>query len=534
MTRVAVNMAVCMANGGGGTVVFGVRDKVTSREHAIAGVPLDLDVNQLKRAIYDGTDPKITPVFETLAVPEGTRRLILMHVCQGMPPYTNTRGRGTVRIGKDCNRLTGTLRSRILEETGELDYTANAIDAPLSKVVSPVAMEALRQAAIRERAPNELMRLRDEDLLQTIGVTRDGRATRAAVLLAGSPDSIAKYAPNFGWTHVRMASSTGYSDRADGRDSIALTVARILDRIMADNSIETVHHGPYHFEYRTYPEEALREALLNALCHGDFRVASPRLVKQYSDRIEITNPGGFINGITPENILHHVLATRNPCLVEALTRLRLINRTNLGMERIYSALLIEGKPPPSIEEVGNSVRLTFRASKMAPLFRGFVADESNRGVYLAADHLLILHHLIRNAQINAREAASLCQRTETDAQRILAEMEGQFGYVEVGGSGSQQLWTLRDDVRTRVTLIPHEEVSWATLKARVVQVIRQNAARGGEALSNADVRQITGFDPHRTRRLIRQLQDESLVEIVGHGRAARYLYTGPVDPEADT
>lgn len=76
-----------------------------------------------------------------------------------------------------------------------------------------------------------------------------------------------------------------------------------------------------------------------------------RLVKQYTDRIEISNPGGLVGDLTPENILHHPPAARNRCLVDALGRLRLINRMNLGMERIYSSLLMEGKPPPDIEDV---------------------------------------------------------------------------------------------------------------------------------------------------------------------------------------
>ena len=70
-----VEMAVCMANGGGGTVVFGVNDKVIGRAHSIIGVPPEVDVNHLKKAVYDATDPKLTPVFQELSVPEGTGRL---------------------------------------------------------------------------------------------------------------------------------------------------------------------------------------------------------------------------------------------------------------------------------------------------------------------------------------------------------------------------------------------------------------------------------------------------------------------------
>ena len=485
--RTVVDMAVCMANGGGGTVVFGVADEAVGRERAIVGVPPEVDTRRLRLAVYDSTDPKLTPVFEDLRVPEGTGRLILMHVHSGIPPYTDTGGRGTIRVGSNCKPLTGTLRRKLIEESGQNDYTATTIDVPLARIISPVSMESLRMAARRERAPEDLLGLDDSDLLNAIGVVRDGRPTHAAVLLAGSPSSIRLHVPLFLWTHVRMSSSTDYSDRADGTDAISVAVSRMLDRIMADNPIETVVDGPYHFEYRTHPEAALREALLNAVCHGDFRVAGPRLVKQYADRIEITSPGGLIGGITPDNILHHAPVTRNPCLVEALTRLRLVNRTNLGMERIFSALLMEGKSPPSIEDIGDSVRLIFRASSVSPSFRKFVADEAARGVALGADHLLVLRHLLREFEIDISSAARLCHRREAEAHRILVVMEEDFGHLERAGSESTPSWTLKDTVVGRLTgdsqsrrAQGHDRKS---AKTRVLQAMRRRAARGARRWS---------------------------------------------------
>src|SRR5690606_13114807 len=81
---VAVEMAICMANGGGGTVVFGVNDKRIGRSEAILGVPPEVDVNRLRRAIYDQTDPKLTPVIEPVLVPEGSGRLLVMQIHGGL------------------------------------------------------------------------------------------------------------------------------------------------------------------------------------------------------------------------------------------------------------------------------------------------------------------------------------------------------------------------------------------------------------------------------------------------------------------
>jgi ATP-dependent DNA helicase RecG len=129
--ELVTEIAVCMANGGGGTVVFGVKDKTIGRARAIPGIPLEVDINRLRKGVYDSTDPKITPVFEELPVAEGSGRLLVMQIHPGFPPYTDTSGRGKVRIGKDCQPLTGTLRRRIMVETGETDLTTENSEKPI-------------------------------------------------------------------------------------------------------------------------------------------------------------------------------------------------------------------------------------------------------------------------------------------------------------------------------------------------------------------------------------------------------------------
>ena len=531
--RTVIDWAICMANGGGGTVVFGVADKVKGRSHAIVGVPPEVDINRLKLAVYDATDPKITPVFEELRMPEGTGRLLVMQVHPGMPPYTDTAGRGTIRVGKNCKPLTGTLRRKIAVETGENDLTALPVEAPISTLLSPSAMEKLREIAAHEHAPAELLRLGDEELLDAIGVLRHGRLTRAGVLLGGSSAAIHEHIPAYVWTHLRMAGDTEYTDRADGRDAIPIALLRVLDRILADNPIQTVRQGLFHFEYRTYPEIALREALLNALCHADYGVASPILVKQHSDRIEITNPGGLIGGITPENILHHTPATRNPCLVDALVRLRVINRSNLGVQRMYTALLIEGKEPPRIEDLGEALRLTFRASKLSPSFRAFVAEEGRKGVVLSVDVLLIFQHLLCHPEIDTATAARLCQRSPGVARDVLSRMERDLGYLDRGGSGRGTYWTLRIQEHARLAapgdVDRDRRIDWEAAKTRVHSALKQRARRGEPGLANAELRRLTLLSRAQVKRLMAELANEGTAVVKGRGRAARWLYAGGRD-----
>jgi len=525
-----VEMAICMANGGGGTVVFGVNDREVGRSKAILGVPHDVDVNRLKKAVYDSTDPKLTPVFQELVVPEGTGRLIIMQIYPGLPPYTDTKGRGKIRVGKDCQPLTGTLRRRVMVETGETDFTASPVQGRFETLISAAAMERLREAARRENAPDDLLRRPDRDLLTTLGLIRNGRLLRAGVLLVGTVGVIREHFPGYGWTHLRMASDTEYSDRADGYDAIPIALDRVLDRIMADNPITTVRQGLFHFEIRTYPEIALREALLNAFVHADYRIAGPLLVKQFRERLEISNPGGLPGGITPDNILRHEPVARNPTLVDALTRLRLVNRSNLGVRRMYQALLMEGKEPPVILDEGEAVRVIFRASELSVSFRLFVAEEADHGRILTVEHLLILQYLLRHPEIDTATAARITQQSESSARETLSSMETELGYLERGGTGRGTYWILRYDLHQRLSGPGHPErdrrIEWEAAKIRVLSVLKQRAERGEPGLQNAEVRRITHLDRQQVNRLIHELEKEGQVRMEGHGRGARYRYIG--------
>jgi ATP-dependent DNA helicase RecG len=523
-----VEMSVCMANGGGGTVVFGVNDKAVGRSKSILGVPLVVDVNRLKKAVYDATDPKLTPVFQDISVPEGTGRLIVMQIYPGLPPYTDTSGKGKIRIGKDCQPLTGKLRRKIMVETGETDFTGSQVTGAPESLISPAAMERLRESARREKAPDDLLQKTDRDLLGTIGLIRNGRLLRAGILLAGKIEAIREHFPGYAWTHLRMGTDVDYSDRADGNDAVSIALERILDRIMADNPIATVPQGLFHFEIRTYPEIALREALLNALVHADYRIPGPILLKQFKGRLEISNPGGLPGGITPQNILRHEPVPRNPALVDALTRLRLVNRSNLGVRRMYHALLMEGKEPPTILDEGNAVRVIFRASQLSVPFRMFVAQESDRGRLLSLDQLLIIQHLLRHPEIDTATAARITQQGEPDAREVLTHMESNLAYLDRGGTGRGTYWILRHDLHRRLSASGHPErdrrIDWEAAKTRVLSVLKRRAEKGMPGIQNAEVRRITHLDRQQVNRLIHELEGEANVQIKGHGRGARYFF----------
>lgn len=511
--KTVVQMAVCMANGGGGTVVLGVADHVQGRANAIQGVPLEIDANLLKKAVYDQTDPKITPVFEYLAVSEGTGRLLLMHIYPGMPPYTDTAGRGTVRIGKDCQPLTGTLRRKIAVETGETDFTAEIVNASLKEVLSPTAMETLRTLAREENAPEDLLRMEDRQLLQALGVLPGGgQLAKAAILLAGSEEAIRRYAPGHYWLFLHMTSDTDYDLREDRVSAIPQAIGRIEELLHAFNPLTTLARGFYHFEYSQYPKIAVREALMNAFCHADYRLPGPVMIKLFQDRMEISNNGGFIAGITPENILHHQPAARNPLLVEALTRLRLVNRSNLGVGRMFSAFLIEGKRPPIIREIGDSVTVTLPKSPLDAIFRSLMA--SIIGPPLSVDELLVLRSTWTQPMTNIHELTIHCQTSKNRVEEVLHALV-QRDLVEPVSEETQSHWRLAANIRKEHPLPPA-----GAPEKLLMNLLGLHPTKG---MAMADIIEETGISRSSAKRLLEALREQGKVTLEGKGRAARWL-----------
>jgi len=112
---------------------------------------------------------------------------------------------------------------------------------------------------------------------------------------------------------------------------------------------------------------------------------------------------------------------RNPLLVHALVRLRLVNRMNLGVRRMLQSMLMEGKAPPTLAEQGDSVLVRFRQQFISAPFRLFVADEGKAGRIPSVEQLLVLHDLLTHPELDMPAAARLCQRTEPEARELLNE-----------------------------------------------------------------------------------------------------------------
>lgn len=139
-------------------------------------------------------------------------------------------------------------------------------------------------------------------------------------------------------------------------------LARQLDAILKGHLHTQVVEGDGFAEHLRpdYPFAALREACMNAVMHRNYETSyAPTRVAWFSDRIEITNPGGPFGQVRADNF-DRVSDFRNPSLAAAMKSLGYVNRFGRGIGRIRKSLEENGNPPPEFEVDNESWMVTLR------------------------------------------------------------------------------------------------------------------------------------------------------------------------------
>lgn len=192
------------------------------------------------------------------------------------------------------------------------------------------------------------------------------------------------------------------------------------------NKTFILNTGLFDLTLNRIPLEVLREALLNALAHRDYAQPSSVFLRVYSDRIEIANPGGFIHGITPDNVLTHLPAWRNRNIAEVFQKIGLVLRSGIGVDRMYRYLLANGKEPPSYRSSNSEVVVTFQDRIDKELAKYLQVEEHNKragkGEGIPLDEMIIIAYLRNRARISRTEASTIIQKGTDDAYTVLERM----------------------------------------------------------------------------------------------------------------
>lgn len=492
--KLACEYACCFANGAGGVVVFGVADKVRGRRQAIHGAK-GYDLNAFRYGIFNGTRPGIEALVEEIAVPEGTGKILVMRVPEGAhKPYGTTAGLYKQRVGKNCMALDPVVFQRAQISSAAVDWSgAPAIGLGLQDL-DPLQIERARQI-LRSKAPSSgLLELSEIEFLQGLEAVRDGRVTHAGMLLFARREVLARYCPQAQFHYVFHDSETTVARNDIDRLPLLEVVERMEHVFVGPlNPEREIELGLFKLRIPQFPIEGVREAVLNALTHRDYQNPGEILLRHSVKELVVTSPGGFVDGITPDNILRHEAVPRNRTLANALVKLRLVESSGIGRKRIFRSALVYGKRRPEYSTDGFSVTLRIFNQGAHEALAALIARLDAQGADVGLDELLVLDALRSQDFIDVSEAAQVLQTSRDDARRVLDGMSlPALGLIERRGHTASATFHLAKGIAKELKGKAAYTKTRGLNPVRYAEMVREYL-RDHQTIRNRELRELLGL-----------------------------------------
>ena len=315
---------VCaFANSSGGKVILGISDK-----GIIKGINTDNSVRsriqdslrQLQPSLNVGIDIKDNLII--IDVPDGHDK-----------PYACSRG-FFIRNGANSQKLTRNEIIEYFQKEGRIRFDELKNDkAVFENDFDERAFKDFLNLAGITHSIDRMSLLRNLDC-----ITDDGKFTNAGVLFfARDIDFLLNHAIVV-CVLYKGTEKVNILDKKDFKGNIVENINNAILFVKRHTNVQYKIEKLQREEIPDIPDIALREAIINAVCHRDYFDKSANvLIEVFDDRVEISNPGGLPSGLKPSDFGRKSVA-RNPLIASLLSRINYIEKVGTGINRIKQAV----------------------------------------------------------------------------------------------------------------------------------------------------------------------------------------------------
>ena len=418
---------VAFANGDGGTVLLGV----DASDQLTGDLQLE-DAESLLRAALSQCRPLVRTDWQQFEDRGGLA--VAISVPRSTELHSLADGRVLVRTHTGNEALDGAKISHLAATKASGDYEMEAVaGATLADLDEEVIQDYLHRRATR--LGRDLGQT-EEELLRAVGALNpQGQPTVAGILLFGKDPQF--FIPQSGLIYVRFAGIEprgpgglpGYNRREEFNGALARVIEACWAILLQEMRGEAVVRGLKREDRHIYPLFAVREALVNAVCHRDYRLTGRRVeVRQFDDRLEISSPGGLPGYITLDNIVEEHFS-RNPRLVNGLFEWGYIEQLGLGIDRMIEEMVQAGHPAPEFRPTPYSFTVSLRRGSGSRSQRA-VPEWAER---LNERQIRAIQHLQQYARITNRDFHDLCPAVTPETLRLdLADLVDKGLVVKIG------------------------------------------------------------------------------------------------------
>jgi ATP-dependent DNA helicase RecG len=519
-----VAAVVCLANTEGGMVYVGVED-----DGRITGLhPKHQSIAQLSALIANRTNPpisvRVTQIQEeginvvAIEVPKSSR---LVATSDGLLQRRRIQADGTPQ----CVPFYPHEFVSRQADLGLLDFSASPFAGATLADFDPLERQRLRQMIDRFSGDASLISLNDDELEGALGLVRTIEGQRVptitGLLLIGKESAIREYLP----THevsFQVLDNTQVRVNDFYRYSLLKVFERIMDQFEVRIEEDEVQWGLFRIPIPTYDRRAFREALVNSLIHRDYSTLGTVFIRMQGDSLSVSNPGGFVEGVTLENLLVVEPKPRNPTLADAIKRIGLAERTGRGVDLIFQGLLRYGRPEPDYSGSSSSAVKVLLSSTEAdiPFLKMIVEEEARTGSFISLDALIVLSRLRNERRIDVTAISSAIQKSDA-AARAIVERLVEAGLIEPHGIKKGRTYTLSAQLYRQLGQGVDYIRQAGFDRIQQEQMVIQYAQMHGQ-ITRKDVIDLCRLSEDQATRLLQSLVDEQKLFSNGKGRGVFY------------
>ena len=503
-----VQYCVALANEGGGKIILGVTDL---RPRQIVGTTAFAEPGRTEAGLHDRLSHRI-PV-EEIHTADG--RVLVVHVPPRLPGTVwQIEGSFLKRAGDELIGMSDAELRVIFAETGP-DFSAEPCPGVTLADLSSDAISTYRARWTKKSRDERKAAWTDIETLTNAELLVDGQVTYAALILFGTRAALGRWLAQAELVfEYRSSEASGpAADREEYREGFFLWQDALWSKINLRNDRQSYQDGLFRVDLPTFDEVSVREALLNAVAHRDYRRGGSIFVRQFSRRLELVSPGGLPAGITPENIIDQQ-NPRNRRLAEALARCGLIERSGQGMNLMFESAIKQGKPLPDFTGTSDhEVRLTLKGVVEDPAFVRFMERlGAERLKSFSTYDFLALEYVCREKRLPEHLKARLPVLIDVGAVESVGRGKGtryilsQSFYSELGARG----------VHTRKQGLDRD-----TNKALLEKHLMK---RGAEGAPLSELEQVLpSLSERNVQRLLTELRKEGRIVLQGEKRWAKWI-----------
>lgn len=520
-----LDAVVALANSDGGTVYLGVEDD---------GTPTGIDkVHQdavgLSAMIANRTVPPVSARAQIV----GTEKTPVMQI--DVPKSRSVVSTKSGKVLRRRMKVDGTPESvpmypyeiaTRLSDLGRLDFSAQPVPDATRDDFDPLERDRLRRIiGTYQSSDRNLLELTDEELEKSLQltVTVDGKTmpTLTGLLLLGKGESLKRFVP----THrasFQVMSGTDIKVNQDYAGPLLKTIEQINNMFSPWNPSAELSVGLFSMMVPEFDHRAFREALVNAFGHRDYTLLGRVRVQLDDAGLTIANPGGFVEGINIHNLLTAEPYGRNPCLMDALKRTGLAERTGRGIDRIFEGALNYGRPLPDYSRSNRrGVSVLLPRSVPDKAFVELLAEERERsGKSMSLDGLLILDKLKSERRCGFDVLSGSLDMSDQRLRTVLGQLT-EAGLVESAGVGARRTYMLGAKVYRRsgraMDYVRQSDIDRVRYPELIIKLMHEQ-----KSVSKNDVMELLHLEGNQAYYQLRKLVLEGRAKKVGSGRNVRY------------